>query len=466
VLVAGTTEGSLAGANAGRGDVFVRKLDAGGREVWTHQFGTSGVDLASGVAVDAAGNVLVAGRTGGSLAGASAGSLDAFVLKLDRDGTASVQGVGALDSCSEPPSVEIREVRSVVSSTNDTTDMRVAAYAFDEDGIAVVLLDGVSVLHSSAYAGDRGKRLIEFFWTMRDFARGGSVRIEVEDTCGDKVVELLRWDVDSTTVELTGAQQPAGEGTRAYEVIPASGDSAGLGRALGTLTVSIFGLPGGDVAEVMVTGPSNYSRTVVSSSTLVVPAGLYTVTAATAGDLLYGQPLFEPQVVQQEAYVEVGGTAQVAVPYVSASPAASPRAGVDLGVLQDLPFELAPSYVRVSNVGLGAERGGVRRVSFEVAWDESWRGPDRPSWVAAADNWDAAWVFVKYRVDGGAWQHATLAYGPFVANGVRWCLCRRGRSRWVRGVQTQANSVPVGPAARRLWSAASRRSRWAMLRGS
>jgi hypothetical protein len=78
-------------------------------------------------------------------------------------------------------------------------------------------------------------------------------------------------------------------------------------------------------------------------------------------------------------------------------------------------FELMPSYVRVSNVGLAAERGGVRRVSFDVAWDESWRGPDRPSWVAAADNWDAAWVFVKYRVDGGAWRHATLAGGGHVA---------------------------------------------------
>lgn len=70
-----------------------------------------------------------------------------------------------------------------------------------------------------------------------------------------------------------------------------------------------------------------------------------------------------------------------------------------------------PSYVRVSNVRLADAdaRSGSRLVSFDVGWDESWRGPDRPSWVEASDNWDAVWVFVKYRIDGGAWRHATLA---------------------------------------------------------
>ena len=72
-------------------------------------------------------------------------------------------------------------------------------------------------------------------------------------------------------------------------------------------------------------------------------------------------------------------------------------------------FEPAPSYISISNVSLGAASGGTRPVSFDISWDESWRGPDRPTWVEAPDNWDAAWVFVKYRVSGGPWQHATLA---------------------------------------------------------
>ncbi|MEI8203584.1 MAG: SUMF1/EgtB/PvdO family nonheme iron enzyme [Bacteroidota bacterium] len=41
-------------------------------------------------------------------------------------------------------------------------------------------------------------------------------------------------------------------------------------------------------------------------------------------------------------------------------------------------------------------------VQFDVSWENSWRTSTAPS------NWDAVWVFVKYRVAGGAWQHATL----------------------------------------------------------
>lgn len=74
-----------------------------------------------------------------------------------------------------------------------------------------------------------------------------------------------------------------------------------------------------------------------------------------------------------------------------------------------IPWVPEPTSVRVHDLRLGALVSGVRLVSFEVAWDESWRGPSRPSWVAANDNWDAAWVFLKYRVPGGVWQHATLA---------------------------------------------------------
>jgi len=42
-------------------------------------------------------------------------------------------------------------------------------------------------------------------------------------------------------------------------------------------------------------------------------------------------------------------------------------------------------------------------VQFDISWDNSWRVN------TGAQNWDAAWVFVKYRIDGGVWQHATLS---------------------------------------------------------
>ncbi len=48
-------------------------------------------------------------------------------------------------------------------------------------------------------------------------------------------------------------------------------------------------------------------------------------------------------------------------------------------------------------------------VQFNISWDNSWRlnfDPDHPELL---HNWDAAWVFIKFRVNGGEWQHASLS---------------------------------------------------------
>jgi len=41
-------------------------------------------------------------------------------------------------------------------------------------------------------------------------------------------------------------------------------------------------------------------------------------------------------------------------------------------------------------------------VRFDLTWENSWRTSSAPN------NWDAAWVFVKYRIGTGAYQHAWL----------------------------------------------------------
>jgi formylglycine-generating enzyme required for sulfatase activity len=41
-------------------------------------------------------------------------------------------------------------------------------------------------------------------------------------------------------------------------------------------------------------------------------------------------------------------------------------------------------------------------VQFNIYWNNSWRTTSVPQ------NWDAAWVFIKYRVAGGEWHHAKL----------------------------------------------------------
>ena len=74
--VSGGTDGDLGGPNAGNNDVFVRKFDSGGNEVWTTQFGTSASDGCHSIAVDASGNSYVSGRSAGGM----------FVGKLDPSG--------------------------------------------------------------------------------------------------------------------------------------------------------------------------------------------------------------------------------------------------------------------------------------------------------------------------------------------------------------------------------------------
>ena len=92
IIVAGYTYGALEGANVGCSDAFVRKLDSDGTVLWTRQFGTESVswmgsgDFATGVAVDGLENVVVVGYTWGALDGPNAGESDAFVRKYDPAG--------------------------------------------------------------------------------------------------------------------------------------------------------------------------------------------------------------------------------------------------------------------------------------------------------------------------------------------------------------------------------------------
>jgi hypothetical protein len=88
ITVVGRTAGDLAGPSAGLDDLFVARFAAtGGPPTALLQFGTAAHDRASGVAVDAAGDVVVVGDTRGALRGASAGSADAFALRLRPDGS-------------------------------------------------------------------------------------------------------------------------------------------------------------------------------------------------------------------------------------------------------------------------------------------------------------------------------------------------------------------------------------------
>ena len=64
---------------------------------------------------------------------------------------------------------------------------------------------------------------------------------------------------------------------------------------------------------------------------------------------------------------------------------------------------LSANNITISNLSLTGKNTGSKYilVQFDFSWENSWRTSSAPN------NWDAAWVFVKYRVSGGEWHHAT-----------------------------------------------------------
>jgi len=69
------------------------------------------------------------------------------------------------------------------------------------------------------------------------------------------------------------------------------------------------------------------------------------------------------------------------------------------------------SGLSITNVRRGTYDYGSGNVElkFDVSWMGSWRTSTAPG------NWDAVWLFVKFRVGGGPWQHARLNSSGHVA---------------------------------------------------
>lgn len=89
IYVAGNTNGDIDDMGPGpfdKEDFFVAKFKPHGEEVWIKQIGTMENDVATAIAVDPNGNSYVAGRTSGALED-HIGGQDVFVMKFSPDGT-------------------------------------------------------------------------------------------------------------------------------------------------------------------------------------------------------------------------------------------------------------------------------------------------------------------------------------------------------------------------------------------
>jgi hypothetical protein len=96
VLLTGTFGGTIdfgggALTSAGGDDLFVAKLDAAGKQLWSKRFGDANEQYGYSITTDSAGNVLLTGYFGGTIdfeggALTSAGGNDLFVAKFDAAG--------------------------------------------------------------------------------------------------------------------------------------------------------------------------------------------------------------------------------------------------------------------------------------------------------------------------------------------------------------------------------------------
>ena len=136
-FLTGNTYGDLGGTNAGLRDVVLTRFDIDGNEVWTKQVGTASEDYGRAVAIDDAGNILLAGHSDGGLGGPNAGDLDIFLMKLDAAGnelwTTSL-GAAAEDRAL---GIDLDPTTGNVYLTGYTTSDLFATNAGDDDAILV-----------------------------------------------------------------------------------------------------------------------------------------------------------------------------------------------------------------------------------------------------------------------------------------------------------------------------------------
>ncbi len=113
------------------------------------------------------------------------------------------------------PVVTITEPRSGTVRTGD--ELRIIGYALDDEGIASIRVDGTELLADEAFAGERGKRLINFGFRPQAVGEGTwRSLITVTDTTGRATTLEFPLEIDSTppTAEITSVEGLGGSRSR------------------------------------------------------------------------------------------------------------------------------------------------------------------------------------------------------------------------------------------------------------
>jgi hypothetical protein len=161
---AGTVDfggGALESA-AGSNDIFLARCGADGSHLWSQRFGSDASDLGYSVAVDAWGNLVLAGYIGGTanfggtdLAGA--GGADAFIAKF---GPGETNGLGG-----GPP----RAVPSLSVFPNPFNPATTIRYTVPSNGrVELAVFDALGTRVALLVDAERSAGTYEFAWSGRD----------------------------------------------------------------------------------------------------------------------------------------------------------------------------------------------------------------------------------------------------------------------------------------------------------
>lgn len=113
------------------------------------------------------------------------------------------------------PVVTVTEPQS--TTVKAESDLQIVGYALDDVGVASILVDGTEILDAPGYAGERGKKLINFGFRPRQVREGlWRSEINVTDVDGRKTSLSFPLEIDGTppTVTLTGVEGLADGRTR------------------------------------------------------------------------------------------------------------------------------------------------------------------------------------------------------------------------------------------------------------
>ncbi len=269
VYLTGRTGGDLGGGDpwSGKEAIFLARYDADGNREWVVQIGASALDIGNSVAVDGSGNIYVAGSTSSALLGQPwGGGQDAFVV-------------------SYTPAGDLRWVTQLGTSAADIAN----AIAVDANGVYVT---GMTAGELSEIEDQQGGQ--DVFVARFDLTSGDRVWLRQFGTVGNDIGNAVALD-GSGHVFVAGSTRGNFQGTAAVnqdafvaKFEPLSGDLVGSIRQFGTVGFDAAnGVAIGANGEVYVTGSV---KGALPGQTLGGTEDLY---LAKFGANLTGTPIFQ-----------------------------------------------------------------------------------------------------------------------------------------------------------------------------